>query len=170
MYVCVHVCMYVCMDVFVHVCMYVCMYVFVHVCVHVCMYVVHVCMYVCACVCMCVCVCLCVRVQGEVVFLSGVCVLHHFDFCCWTCSQEASILVREGLETGDFVFHPTGKWSSLAHNLLHSRVYTLLHLAATMLLMLLALVEYPGVISEDESFYDGYQYTGVVFPVSVSSL
>ncbi|KAL5477613.1 hypothetical protein EMCRGX_G024430 [Ephydatia muelleri] len=82
--------------------------------------------------------------------------------------REASILVREGLETGDFVFHPTGKWSSLAHNLLHSRVYTLLHLAATMLLMLLALVEYPGVISEDESFYDGYQYTGVVFPVLVS--
>lgn len=76
------------------------------------------------------------------------------------------MLVREGLETGDFVFHPTGKWTTLAHNLLHSKVYTLIHLAATMLLMLLALVEYPGVITEDGSFYSGEEYTRVIFPVS----
>lgn len=82
--------------------------------------------------------------------------------------QEAAVLVREGLETGDFVFHPTGKWSTLAHNLLHSRVYTLFHLVATMLLMLLALIEYPGVVSEEGDFYEGYLYTRVMFPILVS--
>ena len=90
-----------------------------------------------------------------------------FLLLCGLCSQEAAFLVREGLETGDFVFHPTGKWSTLAHSLLHSRVYTLVHLAATMILMLLALFEYPGVISADRDFYDSYQYSRIMFPVSV---
>jgi len=50
MYVCVYVCMCVCVYVSVHVCMCVCMCVCVYVCMYVCMCVcVHVCMYVCSC-------------------------------------------------------------------------------------------------------------------------
>ena len=71
MYMCVYVCMYMCVCVcmYVRVCVCVCMYVYVYVCMCVCMYVcMHVCMYVYVCmyvrtrVCVCMYVCMCVYV------------------------------------------------------------------------------------------------------------
>jgi len=47
MYICLCVCMYLCMYVRMCVCMYACMYVYMYVCMYVCVYVcMHVCMYV----------------------------------------------------------------------------------------------------------------------------
>jgi hypothetical protein len=39
MYVCIHVCMYVCVYVHIHICMYVCIFRYVYVCINVYMYV-----------------------------------------------------------------------------------------------------------------------------------
>ena len=62
MYVCVHVCMRICMCVHVYICacVYTCMYVcmcdaYMHVCAYMCA-----CVYTCMCVCMCVCIYACV--------------------------------------------------------------------------------------------------------------
>lgn len=71
-YLCVSLCMYLCVFVYLYMCVYVSMYVFVPVCVRICMYV-HVPVYVYTC--LCVCIHVCVGVHKSAYMSARACVL-----------------------------------------------------------------------------------------------
>eukprot|EP00731_Ephydatia_muelleri_P023036 Em0015g619a len=69
--------------------------------------------------------------------------------------QDAARLVKEGLEAV-YDYNPSGKWSLLCHKVLHHWTYTSAHLLITITLLLLALIEHPGLYWDK---YDPYYLT-----------
>ncbi|KAL5477616.1 hypothetical protein EMCRGX_G024435 [Ephydatia muelleri] len=74
--------------------------------------------------------------------------------------QDAARLVKEGLEAV-YDYNPSGKWSLLCHKVLHHWTYTSAHLLITITLLLLALIEHPGLYWDK---YDPY-YLNTVLPI-----
>ena len=57
--------------------------------------------------------------------------------------QEAALYVSEGEKDAKIYHHPDGYWSKRAFKTLHHTLYYVTHLIASVLLMLLAIVETP---------------------------
>lgn len=60
--------------------------------------------------------------------------------------------MREGEDNEKFASHPNGQFSKRAYNIVHNRVFYTLDLFATVLLLLLALVEDPPVVNIPEKW------------------
>lgn len=87
---------------------------------------------------------------------------HVISCLCRVHTQDAARLVKEGLEAV-YDYNPSGKWSLLCHKVLHHWTYTSAHLLITITLLLLALIEHPGLYWDK---YDPY-YLNTVLPVGV---
>ena len=59
--------------------------------------------------------------------------------------QEAALYVQEGEDNTKFYQHPNSYWSKLASGALHYPAYHILHLIVAVLLLLLAMAEFPTV-------------------------
>ena len=57
--------------------------------------------------------------------------------------QEAALYVSEGEKDAKIYHHPVGYWSKRAFKTLHHSAYYVTHLVASVLLMLLAVIETP---------------------------
>ena len=59
--------------------------------------------------------------------------------------QEAALYVQEGEDDAKFYQHPNSYWSKQAYGALHYPAYHILHLTVAVLLLLLAMAEFPAV-------------------------
>lgn len=59
--------------------------------------------------------------------------------------QEAALYVQEGEDDAKFYKHPNSYFSKLAYGALHYPAYHILHLVVAVLLLLLAMAEFPTV-------------------------
>ena len=61
--------------------------------------------------------------------------------------QEAALYVREGKDNEKFASHPNGRFSKMAYDIVHNRVFIIVDFIATVCLMLLALIEDPPIVN-----------------------
>jgi hypothetical protein len=63
-------------------------------------------------------------------------------------SQEAALYIQEGEDDAKFYQHPQNKHSKRAYDTLHHYTYRIGHLIISVLLLMLALMEFPTVGQE----------------------
>ena len=75
--------------------------------------------------------------------------------------QDAALYVREGEDNEKFASHPNGWFSKKAYHIVHNPLFYTIDFIATVLLLLLALIEDPPVVNIPE------RWKAVVVTVSV---
>ena len=67
--------------------------------------------------------------------------------------QEAALRAKQGLHNIDFTRHPRAEAASRAYLILHHPAFYITHLVVSVLLMLLALAEWPTLLLDDSQAY-----------------